>query len=61
MTVDDSWSLVGSANWDTRSFRLNFDEPPRFEMDGDVRQAADAEVRVRILPGVLTIVAPVGS
>jgi cardiolipin synthase A/B len=25
MTVDDSWSLVGSANWDTRSFRLNFE------------------------------------
>ena len=25
MTIDDSWSLVGSANWDTRSFRLNFE------------------------------------
>ncbi|MDP1960937.1 MAG: phospholipase D-like domain-containing protein [Reyranella sp.] len=25
MTVDDSWSMVGSANWDTRSFRLNFE------------------------------------
>jgi cardiolipin synthase len=25
MTVDDSWSLIGSANWDTRSFRLNFE------------------------------------
>ncbi len=25
MIVDGSWSLVGSANWDTRSFRLNFE------------------------------------
>jgi cardiolipin synthase len=25
MVIDDSWALVGSANWDTRSFRLNFE------------------------------------
>ena len=25
MVVDDSWTLIGSANWDTRSFRLNFE------------------------------------
>lgn len=25
MTIDDSWSFIGSANWDTRSFRLNFE------------------------------------
>ncbi len=25
MVVDDAWSLIGSANWDTRSFRLNFE------------------------------------
>lgn len=25
MTVDDSWTMIGSANWDTRSFRLNFE------------------------------------
>lgn len=25
MVIDDEWSLVGSANWDTRSFRLNFE------------------------------------
>ena len=25
MIVDDGWSLIGSANWDTRSFRLNFE------------------------------------
>ena len=23
--IDDAWSLIGSANWDTRSFRLNFE------------------------------------
>jgi cardiolipin synthase len=25
MCIDDVWSLIGSANWDTRSFRLNFE------------------------------------
>jgi cardiolipin synthase len=25
MVVDNTWSLVGSANWDSRSFRLNFE------------------------------------
>ncbi len=25
MTVDAEWSLVGSSNWDARSFRLNFE------------------------------------
>src|SRR5947207_2682998 len=25
MVVDDLWTLIGSANWDTRSFRLNFE------------------------------------
>jgi cardiolipin synthase len=25
MVVDDAWSLVGSANWDPRSLRLNFE------------------------------------
>jgi cardiolipin synthase len=25
MVIDDVWSLIGSANWDTRSFRLNFE------------------------------------
>jgi cardiolipin synthase len=23
--VDDVWSLIGSSNWDARSFRLNFE------------------------------------
>jgi Phosphatidylserine/phosphatidylglycerophosphate/cardiolipin synthases and related enzymes len=25
MTVDDGWALIGSANWDPRSLRLNFE------------------------------------
>lgn len=25
MTIDDAWSMIGSTNWDTRSFRLNFE------------------------------------
>jgi cardiolipin synthase len=25
MTVDDAWTFVGSANWDARSLRLNFE------------------------------------
>jgi cardiolipin synthase len=25
MVIDQSWALIGSANWDTRSFRLNFE------------------------------------
>jgi cardiolipin synthase len=25
MTVDGIWALIGSANWDMRSFRLNFE------------------------------------
>jgi diacylglycerol kinase (ATP) len=39
-------------------FRLNFDEPPRFEMDGDVRQSAVATVEVKVLPEGLSVVAP---
>lgn len=25
MVIDDTWAMVGSANWDARSFRLNFE------------------------------------
>ena len=41
-----------------KSFSLEFEEPPRFEMDGDVRQAAGNTVEVSILPRVLGVVAP---
>jgi diacylglycerol kinase (ATP) len=38
------------------AFTLTFPEPPRFEMDGDVRQAAEATIEVRLLPGALKVV-----
>jgi len=43
---------------DEAAFRLSFDAPPRFEVDGDVRQSAVAAMEVRVLPGVLRVVAP---
>ena len=33
MTIDGNWALIGSANWDARSFRLNF------ELDVEIRNA----------------------
>ncbi len=43
---------------DETSFRIDFPAPPRFEMDGEVRQAAAAELAVRVLPAALRVVAP---
>ena len=43
---------------DDASFRLRFDAPPRFEMDGDVRRARESTVDVRVLPGALRVLAP---
>jgi len=43
---------------DEPAFRLEFPAPPRFEMDGEIRQAAERELTVRILPGALQVVAP---
>ncbi len=36
-TVDESWSLIGSANWDARSLRLNFEITLEF-YDGALAQ-----------------------
>jgi cardiolipin synthase len=41
MTVDGLWCLVGSANWDIRSFRLNF-ELVLEVYDSDLAQRLDA-------------------
>lgn len=41
-----------------RSFTLLFDRPPRFEMDGDVRQAAEREMEVEVRAAALTVLAP---
>jgi cardiolipin synthase len=44
MTIDDAWSLIGSANWDTRSFRLNF------ELNVEVHDEAFAHALMESLP-----------
>ncbi len=42
MTIDDSWSMVGSANWDTRSFRLNFELNVELHDTGFAHEIAEA-------------------
>ncbi len=42
MTIDDTWSLIGSANWDTRSFRLNFELNVEVQGAEFARALADA-------------------
>ncbi len=41
MVVDGSWSFIGSANWDSRSFRLNFELNVEV-YDTDLAQRLDA-------------------
>jgi cardiolipin synthase len=46
-TVDGQWSLIGSSNWDARSFRLNFE----FDLecyDADFTAILDAAIQDRI-------------
>lgn len=44
MVVDDDWSLVGSANWDMRSLRLNFEiDVEIYDVDLATRLAARIE------------------
>jgi cardiolipin synthase len=46
MTIDDGWALIGSANWDLRSLRLNF------ELDVELYDPAIAKaIRARIERG----------
>jgi len=47
MVVDDDWSLFGSANWDPRSLRLNFEfavEAYDRSLAGSLAQIADAKI-----------------
>ncbi len=49
-TVDGEWSLIGSSNWDTRSFRLNFE----FDLevtDRTLTAELDALIDARIATG----------
>jgi cardiolipin synthase len=41
MTIDDTWSLIGSANWDTRSFRLNFELNVEIQDEGFAHKLAE--------------------
>ena len=41
MTIDDAWSLIGSANWDTRSFRLNFELNVEIKDEGFAQKLAE--------------------
>ncbi len=49
MTVDGSWSMIGSANWDTRSFRLNFELNVELHDAGFAHQIAAATGTARRL------------
>ena len=56
MTVDGAWCLVGSSNWDVRSFRLNFELDLEVFHSGLVKEVNDlitAQQGTRILPGML--------
>jgi diacylglycerol kinase (ATP) len=46
---------------DDRSFSVRFPEPPRFEMDGEVRIAQERTLEVTLLPGALSVIAPRGG
>ena len=46
-TVDGEWSLIGSSNWDARSFRLNFEFDLEI-IDRDLTQRIDALIDARI-------------
>jgi diacylglycerol kinase family enzyme len=41
-----------------RGFRLDFDAPPRFEVDGEVRRAPEPSMSLSVMPGALAVVAP---
>lgn len=47
MLVDDSWSLIGSSNWDPRSLRLNFEfnvECYGAELNQQITEIIDAKI-----------------
>jgi len=51
MTIDGGWSLIGSANWDARSLRLNFEMTVEFrdsELAANLEKTVDAR-RGRLL------------
>jgi cardiolipin synthase len=57
LVVDDAWCFIGSANWDTRSFRLNFELNVEV-YDTDLARRLDAFMRekmnLRLTPEALS-------
>jgi len=49
MCIDDAWSLIGSANWDTRSFRLNFELNVEFQNEAVTQALMEAVPKGRAL------------
>ncbi len=47
MVVDDVWCFVGSANWDMRSFRLNFELNVEM-IDADLAAQLDAIIGAKM-------------
>lgn len=54
MTVDGIWALVGSSNWDARSFRLNFELDMELYHADLVRQAEALMAAMHCAPITLT-------
>ena len=50
MTIDDKWSLIGSANWDIRSLRLNFELNVEVYDSGLAVKLAEIIASKRVLP-----------
>ena len=41
-----------------RTFTVRFDEPVRYEVDGDVHQSRTGEVRLDVVPSALSVIVP---
>jgi cardiolipin synthase len=55
--VDDAWCFIGSANWDSRSFRLNFElnvELYDTAFAADLDALMRAKMEARLTPADLT-------
>ena len=50
--------LKGVALRQDRTFAVRFDQPVRYEVDGDVHQSRTREVRVDVVPSALSVVVP---
>ena len=44
-----------------RTFTVRFDEPVRYEVDGDVHQSRTGDVRLEVVPSALSVIVPGGG